>query len=211
MFFPGAVDPLHPFFFDQRLSSMLTDEEKNLVRQFNNRQALLEPFRRVMDDWSVEYKEAAQSKIAELQLEATGELEKDWTIRVRAGDTGIVVAEFTFPEYGRLFDMRKVNYDKSPPADVIEEWVTHKVQQGRIKYSTYAQKNNLAFTDPKVIHDLTFRFLNAGPFKIKRRRWYNKEKLASVNELYDQLQEVMQDVVLRSAHHDMETPSPVTS
>lgn len=190
---------------------MLTDEEKELVRKFNNQQALLEPFRRVMEGWSAEYREASQVKISELQLEATGELEDNWTVVVRAADNRRVLAEFTFKEYGRYFDMPRVNYNKTPPKDEIEEWVKHKVEQGRIKYSTYAQKNDLAFTNPKVIHDLTFRFLHAGPFKIARRRWYNKGKLASVNDLYDRLQEAMQEVVLRSAHADMETPSPVTS
>lgn len=181
---------------------MLTEEDKALLRVYSNTQALLEPLRRITEDWSVVVRHKFQDRISKLQLIGTGNLENDWTVSVRAAEGGVIVAEFAFPEYGRLFDMRRVNYQYPPPAEEIEAWVKNKISTGRIKYSKLADRLGVSFSNPRVIHDITFRILRSNKFKLPIRRWYNKGKEASVSDLYDQLQEAMQEAVLVSMRAD---------
>lgn len=167
----------------------LTEQEKDTIRAFNDRQALLAPFKRVMEGWSVGVESRFQKRIEQVQLVASGDLSKEWRVQVIRKDH-TVVAEFVFPEYGRLFDMRRVEY-KSPPSakegSSLYEWVKSKAEQGQIEYSTKADRTGLELTNPKILSDITYRIARSNKFKLPRRRWYNKGKEASIRDLYDQL------------------------
>lgn len=173
-----------------------TDQELEAIRRYNTAQALLAPFKRITEQWGVRTTHRFQERIRALDLVAVGDLEGDWSVQILARETGVVVAEFAFAEYGRLFDMRKVDYTKPMPVADFIPWVESKVDKGQIKYSTIAQKRNLAFTDPRVIHDIAYRIVKSAKFNLKRKRWYNKGKEASLGELYEQLQEAMREALI---------------
>lgn len=169
------------------------------IEKYNTAQALLAPFKKITDQWAVGTTHQFQSRIREIHLVASGDLDKDWTVKVVAGTTGVIVAEFSFPEYGRLFDMRKVDYTKPVPVAQFFGWVDSKIDKRQIKYSALADKYGYAMTDPRVIHDIAYRVqrsINKRGLNPKRRRWYNKGKEASLNELYDQLQEAMREALI---------------
>src|SRR5688572_3771884 len=113
----------------------LNPQDKQAIERYNLSQALLQPFKKEMDAWAVSFVHDRQRQISTLDLVATGDLESNWGIQVRTSDEGIVVADFSFPEYGRFFDMRKgsINNDTRPPFEEMEDWVTRKIQAGRIK------------------------------------------------------------------------------
>lgn len=173
----------------------MTDQEKQAIDDYERRQTFLEPFRRITDEWSVNTTHRFQERIRELDLVASGDLADNWTVSVIARETGVVVAQFGFNEEGRYHDMRRVQYTGPIPVKSLESWVKSKVDQGQIKYSKLATRLGVSFSDPRVIHDLSYRIARATPFQIKRRRWYNKGKESSVNDLYDQLQEAMLAIV----------------
>lgn len=180
----------------------LTDEEKALVAQENYNKWLLEPFTRITDQWGVETQHKFQKRIRDIYLVASDDLENDWSVKVIAGTTGVVVAEFTFKEYGRINEMRRVQYTKDVPPQEFIDWVEYKVQQNRIKYSKLAERRGLQFTDPRVIHDVAYRIIksiNKNGSKHVRRKWYNKGKESSIGTLYDQLFDAAQEVALRVA------------
>jgi len=188
----------------------LTDQELKLIEEANNRRALLAPFKRITDQWSVQTTHKFQNRIRDIDLVASDDLSDDWNVRVIAGDTGIVVAEFSFNEYGRFFDMRRIPSSNPPPIAQIEAWVRNKVETGRIRFSTLAEKRGLSFSDPRVIHDITYRLAKSGNFRPSRRRWYNKGKEASINDLYDQLREAMADAVLAGTKAGLQTSVAVS-
>lgn len=174
----------------------LTDQERALVAQRSFEDAISAPLRRIMGEWGVETTHKFEQRIREVKLVSSGTLESDWNFKLVAGDTGVIVGEFSFAGYGRLFDMRRVGYTRQIPVEEIKEWVEHKVEQGRIKYSTLAERRGLSFADPKVIHDIAWRIARSNQFNISRKRWYNKGKEASLSVLYDQLSEAFAEVVL---------------
>lgn len=170
--------------------------ELQAIAEYEQRQSLLEPFRRITEEWGVETQHAFQRRIREIDLVADGDLETEWNVKVIARDTGVVVASFGFNEYGRYSDMRRVNKSDRIPPDNLEKWVRSKIDKGQIRYSSLAQRLGVSFSDPRVIHDLKYRMAKSERWAPKkRRRWYNKGKEASINELYDQLQEAMLAIV----------------
>lgn len=167
-------------------------QDKAAIERYNLSQALLAPFKKEMDAWAVSFVHDRQRKISALNLVSTGDLESDWGIQVRTADEGVVVADFSFPEYGRFFDMRRtsLNNDTRPPFDEMEDWVERNISSGRIKYSALAERLKVSMLDPRVIRDVTWRIARHGKYTNKRRQWYNKGKEASLNDLYDRLQSI---------------------
>lgn len=182
----------------------LTDAERASIKEFNQRQAFLAPFKRITDKWAVETQHKFQKRIRAIQLVASGDLESDWSVKVIANETGVIVGEFTFDEHGRLFDMRKVDYSKPRPVKDFIEWVESKVDKRQIRYSDLAERRGLPLTDPRVINDLAYRIARSGKFNPKRRRWYNKGKESSIDDLYDQLSSVMQEIALAGMKSDLQ-------
>jgi hypothetical protein len=175
----------------------MTASEKQAIAEYEQRQSLLEPFRRITAGWGVETQHKFQKRIRDLDLVASGDLESEWHVDVIARDTGVIVAQFGFNEDGRYHDMRRVDKSADIHGDAFESWITSKVKQGQIRYSRLAEKLGVAFSDPRVIHDLKWRMARSDTFNTKkRRRWYNKGKEASVNDLYDELQETIMAITL---------------
>lgn len=181
----------------------MTASEQALYDEYLKRQSFLEPFRHIVQGWSVETQHKFQRSIRELDLVAEGDLENDWSVKVIASDTGTVVAEFGFNEYGRFWDMRLLKKSHFIPIDKAKEWVRSKVESGRIEFSTLAERLGVGFTDPRVIHDLAYRFARSPRFNGKRRRWYNKGKTAQVDDLYDQLYEATRAIVREDTHRSL--------
>lgn len=194
------------FFYKADHSRQMNDKEKQAIADYERRQAFLEPFKRITDEWSINTTHRFQERIRELDLVASGDLAEDWTVSVIARDTGVVVAQFGFDEHGRYHDMRRVQYDGPISPARLESWVESKVDQGQIKYSRLASRLGVGFSDPRVIHDLSYRIARSTPFQIKRRRWYNKGKESSVNDLYDQLQEAMLAIVSDNTRKALTAP-----
>lgn len=189
---------------------MITAQEKEAIQRYNTAQAVLEPFKRILDGWTVEVRDKFQDRLSQLDLLATGDLQDNWTISVIARTNGVIVADFSFPEYGRLFDMRRVEYTKPLPwgeDSSLYKWVQSKVEQGQIHYSDLARRRGLHFSDPRVLHDLTYRISRSDKFKLPRRRWYNKGKSASVADLYERLQEAMREAMIAAVRADATRPS----
>lgn len=174
----------------------LTNEEHALVVQKSFQDAIAVPARRIMSAWGVETTHKFETRIRDVKLVASGSLESSWSFKLVAGTTGVVVGEFSFPGYGRFFDMRKVEYTRQVPIDELKDWVERKADQGRLKFSTLAERRGLSFSDPRVIHDIAWRIARSGKFNIPRKRWYNKGKEASLSQLYDQLAEAFAEVLL---------------
>lgn len=187
----------------------MTSSERQAIEEYERRQTLLEPFRRITAEWAVETEHRFQRRIRDLDLVASGDLESDWNVSVIARETGVVVAQFGFDSSGRYHDMRRVQYDTPRPDDAYESWVKSKIEKGQIRYSKLAQRLGVSLSDPRVINDLKYRFAKSTNVSLKRRRWYNKGKEASVNELYDQLSEAMQAVAVSNIKRV--TTTPVTS
>ena len=189
----------------------LTADDKKAIAEYEQRQSFLEPFRRITQEWAVDTQHKFQKRIREIDLVAEGDLESTWRVSVLARDTGVVVAEFGFDDYGRYHDMRQLEKSDRIPVDKIESWVRSKVDQGRIRYSTLAERLGLSFSDPRVIHDLAYRFARSARFNRKRRRWYNKGKEASVNKLYDELRAAALAIVAEGNKKELTTRTTVVS
>ncbi len=186
----------------------MTPAEQQAIDEYNQRQSFLEPFRRITETWGVETQHQFQSRIRAIDLVADGDLESEWNVKVIARDTGVVVASFGFNEYGRYSDMRRVDKSDRIPPENLEKWVRSKIEKGQIRYSSLAQRLGVSFSDPRVIHDLTYRMARSEQFAPKkRRRWYNKGKEASINELYDQLQEAMLAIVSQGIKSEFKSAS----
>ena len=189
----------------------MTEAERKAIEEYERRQSFLEPFRRITDEWSVETQHQFQNKIRDLDLVAEGDLESTWNVKVLAKDTGTVVAEFGFDSYGRYHDMRRLNKSEFVPASGMESWVKSKIDKGQIKYSTLEQRLGVRFSDQRVIHDLTYRFARAPFHKRRRRQWYNKNKEASIHDLYDQLYEAGRAIVRESMKTSLQDTRAVVS
>lgn len=184
----------------------LTAKEMQLVKDFESAQALLEPFRRILQGWSVETQHNFQRAIRDLELVASGDLAEEWRVKVLAKGTGVVVTEFVFNEYGRYFDMRGVKYSGRIPAPNLTKWVESKIDQGQIRYSALASRLGVGLRDPRVIRDLTWR-MSHNRHTLPRRQWYNKTKTADINDLYDQLQNAMAEVLIESQRQALTAPT----
>jgi len=183
----------------------LTAAEKELVDKYDLNKYLLEPFTRITEQWGVVTQHKFQTRIHDIHLVASEDLENDWSVKVVAGTTGVVVAEFSFKEYGRIRDMRPVDYTKPVPAFL--EWIESKIDKRQIKYSKVAESRGLQYSDPRVIHDLAYRIMssiNKKGVNPKRRRWYNKGKESSLSDLYDKLAEAAQEVAVRVAKRGLQ-------
>ena len=165
--------------------------EQTALKKYADAQAILQEFEPITKTWAVNTGSKFQQRISNIKLIASGDLESDWSVKVVTIEGGILVADFTFPEYGRIWDMRHPDFNNPAPAAEIEAWVKDKVAQNRIKYSTLATRLGVSFSDPRVIHDLTYRMRRTDRFKHPRRRWYNKGKEASLGDLYDLLAEAL--------------------
>jgi len=172
--------------------------EAEIIALAERNRRLLDPFKRVMDGWSVEVQHEFQAKISSLSLVATGDLESEWIVKVRADESGVVVAEFAFREYGRMLEMKRINYTgRMLNYDKIHEWVLSKIAAGQIRYSAKAEALKVGYTDPRVVNDLTYRFARARiKTNRKRRQWYNNTKEANIDQLYQRLQDAMAEALL---------------
>ncbi|HZV71636.1 MAG TPA: hypothetical protein VFG10_18925 [Saprospiraceae bacterium] len=177
----------------------LTENELRLIAEGDARAALLAPFQRILEGWSVELKGKLQKNIVGFKLLASGDLQNEWRIKVLAdSERHQVVAEFIFNSYGRLFDMRRVVYSKRVNIDAMEEWIKSKLTQDpNAFYSERAEQMNLSLTDPRVIRDLAWRVAKTKT-KLPKRRWYNKTKSASLYDLYPLLQAAMAEATNKS-------------
>jgi len=182
---------------DQIQVDKYRQQDQYVTDRYNLSQALLLPFKRELDAWSVSFVHDRRRKIREVDLVSTGDLESDWGIQVRAREDGVVLADFSFPEYGRFFDMRRRRPAEAagPPFDEIKDWVERNLQSGRFKYSNLAKARGLAYDDPRVVHDVAWRIARGSKFRSNRRIWYNKGKEASINDLYDRLQAIARRIV----------------
>jgi len=151
-----------------------------------------------LETWAAEFVRDRVAQLNRRGIKGSGDLANSLRAEVRGQAVDAAVqALVSFREYGRFVDMRNLQPAEAG-ADYIANlisWIQRKgLDQKFIK--GYVRRRNLKKPPERVLSYIAFGIAKKrSQGKYRRRRWYNKSKTASINELYNDVQANMPDII----------------
>lgn len=148
--------------------------------------------------WKDQY---IQSRVAWLSInniQASSNLINSFSGEVAKGE-GEVSVNISFPDYGRIIDMRKksINYQGGLDDEgimLLKDWIKRKGIE-KFKPGYLKRKKSIPEQEETLLNNIAWGISrNRSKNKFRRRAWYAKPTAASVNELYNQVAAGMLDV-----------------
>jgi hypothetical protein len=143
----------------------------------------------IIMEWGEEFVTDLQSQ-ARKRLKAEGADDMDISV-IRATASSAAIIMLDFGEYLRYYDMRKVHRDSNLSPEGIErikEWIKKEGVENFLsgyKYPTTVTKGGIERPVPitRILNNIAWG-ISVKKRRLKRKKWYNKNKGTAVYKLY---------------------------
>lgn len=143
---------------------------------------------RELRDWSAYVLLVLARKMTAAKLVLTGDLLRSLHAQFIQGSAGLATARLIFEDAGRIRDMRRLNYSKQTPIDVIEAYVKQ-IGLSKFKYVPGYKKGTFPLTQSIAINRIAWGIAvsRTQENRIRRKPWFNKTFYSQIDTLIDDL------------------------
>lgn len=153
---------------------------------------------RIVKAWYIPLEKKLQSNIRKRKLMASEDLLKSFKLELQEVEQDVIEAGIRFNTYGRILEMKNVQYAKMIAVKLIEEWV-RKIGVQRFNYIPNNRGGNPLPND-KAINRIAWGVARAKKLKNTRRKnrsWYAKTMFQELQGLEVQILDAVGDDVLQ--------------